>query len=311
MSNAANRVVKNLDADIEEKEFFDVNKTPEISPAKFYDRVIISKDENTGRFSESIVREETEVKDNVIEDSELIQKAQLKIIDYTDLAKIVDFSILDNLNLINDKKQQIIDIGNTHCGICSCVQTTAAINGVVIGIGSYIQLDRVFISKYTNLNDFSSDEPFRYDNEFELNASTVGTGYKTNELEINYLTDDEQEAYDDNGIVPVGLGSYRSFNGLLANGITSSETCAGYATSISNLAAEIDALRQAITDSNSLRNKVNDIKDKKTEEEILLWALKHGRESMDELIDKDKSLLSTIKNEPIFGYINDSGSVTA
>lgn len=307
MSNAANRVVKNLDADIEENSAINDNVTPGVAPAKFYDRFSIVKDEDTGKFSQSVSREETNVNDVIVENNNLIQEAQIKIIDYIDLARPVDLSILENLNLINQKKQEIENIMSQQCGgghgvgVCSCVVGAAITNGVRVGYSTNIQNDLVEISRYGNLSNFSSDEPFRNDSTTELTSGNAGTGYQTSALQENYITSDEEKVFNEDGIEPIGIGSYRQFNGLDVNDISSS-VCAGAAASISTLHAEIGVLRQKITDVDSLRVKVNQIKDKKTEQETILWSLRHDEKSAEDLILSDKSLRNTIITEPTFGY---------
>ena len=62
MSDAANRVVDSLDTDIQEEKTFNENKTPGVTPARFYDKVSFSKDEKTGKFSKSVDRIETNTK---------------------------------------------------------------------------------------------------------------------------------------------------------------------------------------------------------------------------------------------------------
>ena len=44
MSDAANRVVDSLDTDIQEEKTFNENKTPGVTPARFYDKVSFSKE---------------------------------------------------------------------------------------------------------------------------------------------------------------------------------------------------------------------------------------------------------------------------
>ena len=308
MSDAANRVVVGLNTDIQEERTFNENKTPGVTPARFYDKVSFNKNEKTGKFSKSTSRIETNTKDNVVQTNELIQKAQLEVSDYTKLARVVDEPIYNNLVSINQKKQQIRSLITEGIGAgCSTVVSVASSMGVAIGIGSYIHADSVTISKYNNLSNFGADDPFSSDSEVDMTQGNLGTGYKTNELNQNFLTEDEEEAYEDYGTLPVGYGQYRRFTGFLANGITPSSACAGYATSIYNLFSEISDHRQQINNYNSIRGTVRQIKEKKTEKELNLWSLQHDSQKMSAQANSDTQLRDTIMNEPIFGYKGSTG----
>ena len=303
MSDAANRVVVGLNTDIQEERTFNENKTPGVTPARFYDKVSFNKNEKTGKFSKSTSRIETNTKDNVVQTNELIQKAQLEVSDYTKLARVVDEPIYNNLVSINQKKQQIRSLITEGIGAgCSTVVSVASSMGVMIGVGSYIHADSVTISKYNNLSNFGADDPFSSESEVDLTQGNLGTGYKTNELDQNFLTEDEQEEYEDYGTLPVGYGQYRRFTGLLADGFTASTTCAGYATSIGSLFAEINDHRQQINNYNAIRGTVRQIKEKKTEKELNLWSLQHDSQKMSAQANSDTQLRDTIINEPIFGY---------
>ena len=169
MSDAANRVVVGLNTDIQEERTFNENKTPGVTPARFYDKVSFNKDEKNGKFSKSVDRIETNTKDNVVQTNELIQKAQLEVSDYTKLARVVDEPIYNNLVSINQKKQQIRSLITEGIGAgCSTVVSVASSMGVAIGIGSYIHADSVTISKYNNLSNFGADDPFSSDSEVDM-----------------------------------------------------------------------------------------------------------------------------------------------
>ena len=312
MSDAANRVVDSLNTDIQEEKTFNENKTPGVTPARFYDKVSFSKDEKTGKFSKSVDRIETNTKDNVVQTNELIQKAQLEVSDYTKLAAIIDRLIYDDISLVNQTKQLIIDkIAEGVSAGCSCNAATASSSGVSVGIGSNVHADRVTISVYPNLSNFGSDTPFGSDVRVNLTQGNLGTGYQTNELEENYLTDDEQEEYEDSGTVPVGYGEFKVFTGFLVpeEGGGASATCADFAAQIDSLFAVISDGRQKLTDKNVAREKVNKIKLKKTEKELNLWSFQHDAQRMNAQAESDTELRDMIINEPLFGYKGSTGSV--
>ena len=313
MSDAANRVVQSLNEDIKGEEEFEVNQTPGTVPAKFYDQITYNKNENTGRFSKSVERKETQVKDNVVQKNELIQKAQEEVKAYTDLARSVDLPIALNLTAINEKKQQIASIISTNCGVCSCVAGAASSNGIIIGVGtaggSYIVPDYVGINIYNNLNNYGSDAPFSEDTEVGLTSSNAGAGYRTELIEQNYMTDDEIEAYEDYGILPYGYGPFRRFTGATSlNPFVQNAECAGYNAQIDALIAGIGSHREEIINRSNLTDKVNQIKDKKTEKELMLWSLLHDEQKMNKQAQADRSLRDLIKNEPLFGYKSSVGS---
>lgn len=317
MSDAANRVVQSLDEDIKNEEEFEVNQTPGTVPAKFYDQVTYNKDEKTGKFSKSTVRKETEVKDNVVQKNELIQIAQEEVAAYTQLAQVADVPIALNLTAINQKKQQIASIISTNCGVCSCIVGAASSNGIVIGVGvgttggSNILADHVGISIYDNLNNFDSDTPFSSETEVPLTNSNAGSGYKTGSLEQNYMTDSEIEAYEDLDVVPYGYGPFKRFTGYLAGGLIYSNDCAEYNNEINTLIEEIGDLRAEIINRSNLIDKVTQIKDKKTEKELMLWSLQHDQNKMNIKAQSDRSLRDLVKNEPLFGYKGSTGTVDA
>ena len=312
MSDAANRVVVGLNTDIQEEKTFNENKTPGVTPARFYDKVSFSKDGKTGKFSKSVDRIETNTKDNVVQTNELIQKAQLEVSDYTKLAAIIDRLIYDDISLINQTKQLIIDkIAEGVSAGCSCNSATASSSGVSVGIGSNVHADRVTISVYPNLSNFGSDTPFGSDVRVNLTQGNLGTGYQTNEIEENYLTDDEQEEYEDSGTVPVGYGEFKVFTGFLVpeEGGGASATCADFAAQINSLFAVISDGRQKLTDKNVAREKVNKIKLKKTEKELNLWSFQHDSQRMNAQAESDTELRDMIINEPLLGYKGSTGSV--
>jgi hypothetical protein len=315
MSDAANRVVQSLNEDIKDEEEFEVNQTPGTVPAKFYDQVTYNKDENTGRFSKSVERKETQVKDNVVQKNELIQIAQEEVTAYTELARVADMPIALNLTAINEKKRQIADIILNNCGVglCSCVVGAASSNGIIIGVGtpggSNILPDYVGVSIYTNLNNYGSDTPFSQDTEVGLTSSNAGSGYKTELLEQNYMTDAEIEAYEDFGAIPYGYGPFKRFTGFDYNGFTTQNNCSQYNAQINALIAEIGGHREEIINRSALTDKVNQIKDKKTEKELMLWSLKHDQEKMNSQVQSDRALRDLIKNEPLFGYKGSVGSL--
>lgn len=312
MSDAANRVVQSLNTDIKSEEEAEVNQTPGTVPAKFYDQIVYNKDEKTGRFSKSTERKETQVKDNVVQKNELIQIAQEEVVAYTELAKTVDLPIAINLDAINQKKLEIASIISTNCGVCSCVAGAASSNGIIIGVGtpgaSYILPDYVGISIYNNLNNPGSDTPFSDDTEVPLTISNAGAGYRTELLEQNYMTDDEIEAYEDYGVAPYGYGPFRRFTGLDGNGITNNNNCSQYNAQIDALIAGIGTHREEIINRSNLTDKVNQIKDKKTEKELMLWSLQHDQNKMSRQAQADRALRDLIKDEPLFGYKGSTGS---
>jgi len=178
MSDAANRVVESLNVDIDQELTFNENQTPGLVPEKYYDKVSFNKDQKTGKFSKSVERVETEIKDNVTEINTRIQELQKEVLAYVELASISDRTLYNNINAINLKKQEIANIITSNCGICSCVVGTAATGGVAIGIGSYIHADRITISSYQNLNNSESDQPFstRDTKEPEFCPHCTGSG---------------------------------------------------------------------------------------------------------------------------------------
>jgi len=228
-----------------------------------------------GTWSENLIVEVKPLKTPLEIKSEDDSKVDGIINDYENFAIAYDKEIYDYNELINQKKSLIISLISTAAGAACSVSepSVAVINSVVCGIGSTIYNDKVSINTYPNLSKYSSDNIFKT-SEQDLQPSNFGKGF--------------ENIIQDNSGASVGL--YRTVNGLTEFLIPSS-TCAGYATSISNLALEIDSLRK-------LRNQnltpLNKIKDDKTGEEIVRWGEKQADTEIKQTKNNIKDALKNV-----------------
>lgn len=231
-----------------------------------------------GTWSENLTVEVKPLKTPLEIKAEDDKKVDGIISDYENFAISYDKEMYDYNQLINQKKSLIISLISTAAGAACSVSdpSDAIISGVVCGIGSTIYNDSVIINTYPNLNKYSSDNIFK-SSTLDLQPSNFGKGFE------NIIAD--------NSGADVGL--YRTVNGL-TQFLVPDSTCAGYASSISNLALEIDALRK-------LRNQnltpLNKIKDDKTGEEVLRWGEK---QSDIEISQTKNNIKDALKNVSTF-----------
>ena len=171
---------------------------------------------------------------------------------------------------------------------CSYISTTGSngaqnVGGVAIGVGLTIYSDAASISIYSDLSNYSIDNPFGTNNTITLTTSNAGTGYTS--LTVN------------NG--GSSVGSYSSVPTTAGQhpGAPSPTICAGYGTSIISIATELTALRATrdayLTNLNSLKGKTRD-------QELIRWGLKKSDQSIEDQKTSNQSLISLINSQPEF-----------
>lgn len=260
------------------------------SPKKFL-KVNIQQDEK-GVWSESVEELESSVRKDTEARNEEFQVYKNEVASFTSLAKLSDDKILNIKNQINQKKELIISKINTAvlagCSVgigTSGVRST--VDGVVLGIGVTITRDSVTIKKYEGLDDPSSDIPFKSDETLELTSSNSGTGYATNNININ-------------GGSFVGIYKTVFYNPLSTSFPQPDPTtlCQTTMNEVSQLANEIQQLRSQVDED--LINSTNKVKDRKSTSELFVWGYESRGSKVKSFIDDNDAVIEEVSNQQNF-----------
>jgi hypothetical protein len=207
--------------------------------------------------------------------------------DLEEVASVADQALLNIISDINTHKQLIVSTITTavNAGCASTVdpEVNPAPGGVVIGIGMTVYGDYAGIKKYEGLDDYSSDSPFKSDQEVSLTQSTVGKGYRT-------LYELNSEKATDYGIYETLTGAATTTAPVGFN----TTTCVGATATIVSIAASISALRAQINDSQI--NASNDVKTKKTESELFDWGYGSTEHQINSQISTNQGVITGINN---------------
>lgn len=240
---------------------------------------------DNGEYVLNDVESDNPTKDPNVIKTERVTELENTIDAYEDSASILDRKILAANDAINAKKLEIVNIVTDAIGAgCSYIyaipssQDPLIFDSVTIGLGRTVYSDQAQYKAYNNLSNFSARNPFDTDSENTLSSSTLGSGYQT-------ITSNNDGS-------SVGLAA--TIPGTLLLGGASS-TCAGYASSIDSIAAEIVTLR---TERDSYISNVNTLKDGKLDEEILYWGEKNSDEKRVGLTTNAQNLANNIASIP-------------
>lgn len=241
-------------------ETFEQRKITQNESGKWDDITIVTKDPYPS--INSVTQKKLDERDQVIQDYEVVIRP-------------LDNEVYQYNEIINDKKQQIIDLVTTAVSAgCSNLAPTSGIvtslpypgaeniGGVVCGYGSTIYEDRAVVKIYSNLNSSGAENPFDPISQSNLSQSTYGKGFE------NFTEDNTGTALNGYKYIPTELASHV---GSLLSPLTAEEqaTCVGYANSIIAIAAELDELRQL---RDSKLEKINTLKNDKNREEVRRWG---------------------------------------
>jgi hypothetical protein len=249
---------------------------------------VVTQD-STGRWSEQYVEEDSPVKDPQKQKQEERDNIDSRIGSFQQTSAILDNKILEINSTINIKKSQIKDLVATAIGAgCSYISTTGSngaqnVGGVAIGIGTIIYSDAATISVFTNLSNYSTNNPFSPSVTSTLTISNAGTGY------TSLTVDNGGSSVGSYSSIPTTAGQH--------SGAPSPTTCAGYGSSIISIAGELTALR-ASRDSYLIN--LNSLKKKTKIEELKRWGLKRSDQSIEDQKTSNQSLISLINSQPEF-----------
>jgi hypothetical protein len=249
---------------------------------------VVTQD-STGRWSEQYVEEESPAKDPLRQKQEERDNIDSRIGSFQQTSAILDNKILEINSQINVKKSQIKDLVATAIGAgCSYISTTGSngaqnVGGVAIGVGLTIYSDTATISVYTNLSNYSTNNPFSSNVTSTLTLSNAGTGYTS--LTVN------------NG--GSSVGSYSSIPTTAGQHplAPSPSICAGYGSSIISIAGELTALRAS---RDSYLTNLNTLKKKTKVEELKRWGLKRSDQSIEDQKTSNQSLIDLINAQSEF-----------
>jgi len=249
---------------------------------------VVTQD-STGRWSEQYVEEESPAKDPLRQKQEERDNIDSRIGSFQQTSAILDNKILEINSQINVKKSQIEDLVATAIGAgCSYISTTGSngaqnVGGVAIGVGLTIYSDTATISVYTNLSNYSTNNPFSSNVTSTLTLSNAGTGYTS--LTVN------------NG--GSSVGSYSSIPTTAGQHplAPSPSICAGYGSSIISIAGELTALRAS---RDSYLTNLNTLKKKTKVEELKRWGLKRSDQSIEDQKTSNQSLIDLINAQSEF-----------
>lgn len=267
-------------------ETFEQRKITQNESGKWDDITIVTKDPYPS--VNSVTQKKLDERDQVIQDYEVVIRP-------------LDNEVYQYNEIINDKKQQIIDLVTTAVsagcsnraptsGIVTSLSYPGAedIGGAVCGYGSTIYEDRAVVKIYSNLNSFGAENPFDPMSQSNLSQSTYGKGFE------NFTEDNTGTALNGYKYIPTELASHV---GSLLSPLTAEEqaTCVGYANSIIAIAAELDELRQS---RDSKLEKINTLKKDKNGEEVRRWG---SNQSQGVIEQRKQSLNTQINHVQSFG----------
>tara|TARA_Y100001973_G_scaffold46226_1_gene68925 strand:+ start:1791 stop:2699 length:909 start_codon:yes stop_codon:yes gene_type:complete len=275
--------------------------TPDIDfPSTYEQRDIVQNVD--GSWSETILQEESPAKKDVQERANELIGHETDATNYENLAKIGDNKVLEILGQINAKKLEIISTINSAVSAgCSVLVGDGlwgpvTIGGVVLGPANtqtvyntdYPQIteDSAKLYEYDDLNNYSSDAPFSGISSATIIGTNVGTGFST-------------ACFENHGGT---VGLYKT----ITTDISLSGACAGYLNTVNTLASEIDTLRDSLGTDWAAGSYVgvlkdtNQVKDKKTDSELFVWAYKSSDNRIQEKQTSNNSLISTIEGQSEF-----------
>jgi hypothetical protein len=249
---------------------------------------VVTQDSD-GKWSEQYVEQTSPIKNPQQQKQSERDNIDSRIGSFQQTSAILDNKILEINSTINIKKSQIKDLVTTAIGAgCSYISTIGSngaqnVGGVAIGIGLTIYNDAASISVYSDLSNYSTDNPFATNSTVTLSNSNAGTGY------TSLTVDNGGSSVGSYSSIPTTAGQH--------SGAPSPTTCAGYGSSIISIAAELTALR---TTRDAYLTNLNSLKGKTRDQELIRWGLKRSDQSIEDQKTSNQSLISLINSQPEF-----------
>jgi len=283
-TGAPKQVIKYLQDDLNSLDTYNTNQIKETPTETLTLKDISQNPDGTWNQNDNII--ENPVQLPITKKRSDIEDLENKIESFRESAEILDRKILDLNNQINYKKSQIVSLVSSAVGLGCSVGSLIfgsdplIVNSVQIGFGRTVYQDQANNKIYSGLTDYSARNPFISDSTVALSISNVGDGYVT-------VTSNNDGS---------SVGIYRTVS-TINHPVPVTATCVGYASSIDSIAAELTGLRSQrdlyLTD-------LNNIKDGKLGEEIILWGEKSADERIDIIKTDTKNLMNSISSVPDF-----------
>lgn len=279
--------IQNLRIDTKDVLTYGSDTVDDINPPKEVESVEFSQDPS-GKYSKDTKNKDS----NIVKDIKMRQDEtdlhEKEVDDFIKLARTSDDKLLALATQINQRKHLIISkINEAVSAGCSVgIGTTvklgspAIVNGVEVGIGLTVTEDFAYIKKYAGLDNYTGGVPFSSDDVITLSSSNTGKGYFS--------------GFTENG--GPSIGTYYTISAGISTifGIGSTAACQAITNEIVVIAAEIADLRSQI--DYTLMNKINKVKDRKTESEVFLWGYKSRDHKIETIRDNNDDTINTIES---------------
>jgi hypothetical protein len=219
----------------------------------------------------------------------------------SDLGQItteLDKQLKDINDQINSKKTQIVSTITTAVGAgCSMIQLGFNIlfpllpptilvdagdvngTGVAIGAGLTVSNDTASLKIYSNLTNYTSDNPFEVDVTESITYSNAGDGY------VSFVGNNDGSIVSSN---------YKEIDTSPLIPPPNQATCVSYYNTITTLANEINSLRSQ-RDSLSLSD-VNTVKQERLNQQLQDWGVKSTDASVETRRTGISSVIVSIQN---------------
>ena len=259
-----------------------------------------------GSWNQQLTQQASPVQDQGAIENQITTDQNNAIISYEELGAVYDAEMLRINNEISDKKSLIVSLVTDAISAgCTSKRPTGLvaagssitfipgaedIGGVAVGVGSTVSNDKISIKIYPSLSNYSTDTPYDPDTTEQLSTSNYGKGYANvvsnnggSGLSTSYRFISSETAAHSPPL-------FVSFPALSAAEIA---VCAGYGASIINIANEIELLRE---ERDADLDRINDLKELKTREEVQRWGYNQGDSGLDEYNTLLESAITLISN---------------
>lgn len=259
---------------VELRKFFE-DSVDAIKPVKVAIQTSVIRDPETGRWSSisTEVNYNQKLNQEAREDEHNYYKQQIK--DFEEIAGVADRAIFNITNDINTLKNQLQEQINQAIGYgCSHIASS----------NNYE--DYLAIKRYEGLDDYEG-EPFSDDVEEVMTENRIGKGYRT-----VY----EADSVENGGLIGI-IRTLRDPGGTMTDITTvprfvPDPVCDDFIAGIATFQPAIDALRALINTAQI--NVANQLKDKKTEAEVISWGYGNSAVEMRERIQSNVNILETL-----------------
>ena len=261
---------------VELRKFFE-DSVKGIEPVKVAIQTSVIRDPETGRWRSisTEVNYNQKLNQEAREDEHNYYKQQIE--DFEEIAGVADRAIFNITNDINTLKNQLQEQINQAIGYgCS-----------FIGVSSNFE-DYLAIKRYEGLDDYEG-EPFSADIEELMTENRIGKGYRTvyeaDSVEKGGFIGSIMTLRDPGVRVEEGDGEDPTL-------FFPDPVCDDFISGIATFQPAIDALRALINTAQI--DVANQLKDKKTEAEVISWGYGNSAVEMTERIQSNVNIVETI-----------------